>query len=111
VDDLYEIPEVRSVTPGHLVRAGESSSYDVNFGKEAGAGAVLLLKQGITGVTVCGVKGRTILYQKTEEVIKQRHVNLDMVSLYESMGFCFGRNPVRYQGEAVEITGPIDRIY
>ncbi|MEW5801985.1 MAG: 6-phosphofructokinase [bacterium] len=111
VEELYEIPEVRSVRPGHLVRAGESSSYDVNFGKEAGAGAVLLLKQGITGVTICRINGKSILYQKTEDVIKQRHVNLDMVALYETMGFCFGRNPVPYQGEAVEVTGSIDRIY
>jgi len=111
VDELYEIPEVRSVTPGHLVRAGDSSSYDVNFGKEAGAGAVLLLKQGMSGVTICGVKGRTILYQRTQDVIKQRHVSLDMVALYETMGFCFGRSPVQYKGEAVEITGFIDRIY
>ncbi|MEW6381830.1 MAG: 6-phosphofructokinase [bacterium] len=111
VEGVYEIPEVRSVTPGHLVRSGESSSYDVNFGKEAGAGAVLLLKQGISGVTICGVKGRTILYQKTEEVIKQRHVNLDMVALYETMGFCFGRKPARYEGRGMELTGPIDRLY
>jgi len=111
VEGVYEIPEVRSVTPGHLVRCGESSAYDVNFGKEAGAGAVLLLKQGITGVTICGVKGKSILYQKTEDIIKQRHVDLDMVALYEEMGFCFGRKPGRYQGEAVEIFGPIDRIY
>lgn len=111
VEGVYEIPEVRSVTPGHLVRAGESSSYDVNFGKEAGAGAVLLLKEGVTGVTICGVKGKIILYQKTADVIKQRHVDLDMVALYETMGFCFGRNPGRYEGRGRELTGPIDRLY
>ena len=111
VQGLYEIPEIRSVRPGHLVRCGASSSYDVNFGKEAGAGAVLLLRKGITGVTICGIKGNEILYQKTAEVIKQRHVDLDLVALYENMGFCFGREPRRYDGRPVEITGIIDRIY
>ena len=33
VKGVYEIPEVRSVLPGHLVRSGHSSPYDVNFGK------------------------------------------------------------------------------
>ena len=41
VKGLYEIPEIREVRPGHLVRCGHSSAYDVNFGKEAGAAAVL----------------------------------------------------------------------
>ena len=40
VEGLYEIPEVRSVSPGHLVRCGHSSVYDVNFGKEVGAASV-----------------------------------------------------------------------
>ena len=39
---VYEIPEVREVTPGHLVRSGPSSAYDVNFGQRAGAASVLL---------------------------------------------------------------------
>lgn len=111
VQGLYEFPEIRSVRPGHLVRCGASSSYDVNFGKEAGAGAVLLLRRGITGVTICGIKGNKILYQKTSEVIKQRYVDLDLVALYEDMGFCFGRESGTYKGEATEIIGPIDRIY
>ena len=36
VEGLYEVPEVRAVSPGHLVRCGHSSVYDVNFGKEVG---------------------------------------------------------------------------
>src|SRR3989338_6829677 len=40
---VYETPEVREVTPGHLVRSGASSAFDVNFGHRAGAAAVLLL--------------------------------------------------------------------
>ncbi|MEK7308545.1 MAG: 6-phosphofructokinase, partial [Nitrospirota bacterium] len=39
---VYEIPEVREVTLGHLVRSGQSSSFDVNFGQKTGAAAVLL---------------------------------------------------------------------
>ncbi len=34
VKGINEIPEVRAVAPGHLVRCGHSSAYDVNFGKE-----------------------------------------------------------------------------
>lgn len=55
VKGINEIPEVRTVAPGHLVRCGHSSAYDVNFGKEAGAGAFILLNQNITGVTVAGI--------------------------------------------------------
>ena len=40
---VYEAPEVREVTPGHLVRAGHSSSRDVNFGYKAGAACSLFL--------------------------------------------------------------------
>jgi 6-phosphofructokinase 1 len=91
VEGLYTIPEVREVTPGHLVRCGHSSAYDVNFGKEGGAAAVALLAKGITGVTVAGIYGSEVRYMPTEEAIKQRHVDLDLVSLYERLGICFGR--------------------
>jgi 6-phosphofructokinase 1 len=39
VSGVYELPEIREVTPGHLVRSGRSTSYDVNFGREVGAAA------------------------------------------------------------------------
>ena len=42
VPDLFEAPEVRDVVPAHLVRAGHTSAFDVSFGKQVGAGAVLL---------------------------------------------------------------------
>jgi len=31
---VYEIPEVRKSTPGHLVRCGGSSAFDVTFGTD-----------------------------------------------------------------------------
>ena len=96
VEKLYEIPEVRAVTPGHLVRCGRASAYDVNFGKEAGAAAVSLLVNGITGVTVAEVKGKEVRYMKSEEAIVQRHVDLDQVALFEQLGTCFGRSPAKY---------------
>ena len=96
VEGLYTIPEVREVTPGHLVRCGHSSAYDISFGKESGAAAVALLKNGITGVTVAGVYGKEVRYMPTEEAIKQRHVDLDTVSLYEQLGVCFGRKPEKF---------------
>jgi 6-phosphofructokinase 1 len=111
VPGVYKIPEVREVTPGHLVRSGRSTAYDVNFGKEAGAGAVILLTKGLGGNTVVSVKGRKITYKPTAEVIIQRHVDLDMVSFYETLGTCFGRTPAEYTPEVVEMKGDIERVY
>jgi 6-phosphofructokinase 1 len=45
VPGVYELPEIREITPGHLVRSGHTSAFDVNFGKEAGAAAVILLSK------------------------------------------------------------------
>lgn len=91
VKGLNEIPEIRAVTPGHLVRCGHSSVYDVNFGKEAGAAAVILLKNHLSGVTVSGIVNGKIQYMETTEAIKQRHVDIDIVTLHEQLGTCFGR--------------------
>ena len=91
VPGLYERPEVREVRPGHLVRCGNSSAYDVNFGKEAGASAVLLLEKGVTGVTFARLSEGKIIYMKTEDAIKERSVSLYQVAIHESMGICFGR--------------------
>jgi 6-phosphofructokinase 1 len=93
VQGINEIPEIRSVVPGHLVRCGRSSAYDVNFGKEAGAAAVTLIKNGIYGVTIAGIQDGEVRYMKAAEAIKQRHVNTDQVKFYEQMGVCFGRKP------------------
>ena len=111
VDGLYDVPEIRDVAPGHLVRCGNASAYDVNFGKEAGAGAVRLLEEGITGVTVIKVVGDHVHYMDTHEAIKQRHVDLDQVALYEQLGVCFGRMPFEYNPEFIRVTGKVDRIY
>ena len=94
VKGLYETPEVREVRPGHLVRCGKSSAFDVNFGLEAGGASVMLLKNGIFGVTIVDVKGDNIRYMKTEDAIKQRHVDESLIAFYEKMGFCFGRKKV-----------------
>lgn len=109
VKGIYEIPEVRAVTPGHLVRCGHSSPYDVNFGKEVGAGAVLLLLQGISGVTVVGVDGNEIRYMKTADAIVQRHVDPDIVCFYEKLGVCFGRKPQDCKLKFEEVKGKIFR--
>ncbi len=109
VPGLYEVPEVRDVKPEHLVRSGKSSAFDVNFGMEAGAGAVVLLLKGITGVTVQDVKKGEIRYLPTEEAIKERTVDLDMISFYEILGVCFGRKPVPYKVKFKENKGEIER--
>jgi 6-phosphofructokinase 1 len=96
IEDIYMFPEIREVALGHLVRAGFTSSYDVTFGKQAGGGAVLLMKQGITGVTIVGVESEDVTYMPTQIAIKQRNVDISEVAFYESMGVCFGREPVEY---------------
>jgi 6-phosphofructokinase 1 len=96
---VYEIPEVREVTLGHLVRSGKSSAYDVNFGQKAGVAATILLMEGKSGNTVVNVIGNKILYQPTSEVIKRREVDLDEVALFESSGICFGRESKKYEYE------------
>ena len=111
VPGVYEEPEIRVVTPEHLVRCGFASSYDVEFGLEAGAGAVLLLLQGIHGVTVTGVDCGVVKYMKTEDAIKQRHVDLREVALFEHLGYCFGRQPAELDASFEEVRGVISRIY
>ena len=109
VKGIYEIPEVRAVVPGHLVRCGHSSPYDVTFGKEAGASAVLLLLQNIFSVTIVGVSGNTIRYMDTQEAIKQRYVDLNLVSFYENLGISFGRSPVANHVEFKKVSPPVER--
>jgi 6-phosphofructokinase 1 len=111
VPGVYELPEIREVTPGHLVRCGASSSYDVNFGKEIGAAAVVLLTKGLGGNTVVKVRGTKIYYKPTAEVIKQRLVDMNTVAFYESLGVCFGRKPEKFEPELLELSGDIEREY
>lgn len=106
---VYEIPEVREVIPGHLVRSGHSSAFDVNFGYRAGAAAVLLLLEGKTGVTVVNVEGNNISYMPTSEAIKQRPVDIREIALFESLGICFGRKPEKYECQFREVKGEIER--
>ena len=94
---VYMIPEVREVTPGHLVRSGHSSAFDVNFGYKVGAAAVFLLKNGKFGQTVVNVDGDQISYQPTAAVIKRREVDLREIAIFESVGICFGREPQKYK--------------
>ena len=109
VDGIYMFPEIREVSLGHLVRSGDTSSYDVAFGKQAGAAAVHLLRAGIIGVTVVGIEHQSITYMPTSDAIKQRFVNLDEISLYEDMGICFGREPVKYKPQFKKQEGMVHR--
>ena len=52
--------------------------------------------EGITGVTVASVIRGEINYLSTKDAIVQRHVDVEMLSLYEELGVCFGRKPVEY---------------
>jgi len=106
---VFEIPEVREVTPGHLVRSGDSSAYDVTFGYRAGAAAVLLLLAGKAGNTVVDVDGPRISYMPTPEAIKRKEVDVREIALFESLGICFGRKPQKYEYELLEKKGSIER--
>lgn len=106
---VYLIPEVREVTPGHLVRSGSSSAFDVNFGHKAGAAAVLLLLEGKAGNTVVNVNGNRIYYQATPEAIKRREVDVRELALFESLGTCFGRKVQNYEYELIETNKPMER--
>ncbi len=110
VKDVYEVPEVREVRPGHLVRCGHSSVYDVNFGREVGASAVILLNNGLSGVSVIGVQQGKIQYMPTEKVIEQRHVDTSMIAFYESLGVSFGRKPLEYKPTIEERKTKIERF-
>jgi 6-phosphofructokinase 1 len=103
---VYLVPEVREVTPGHLVRSGHSSAFDVIFGHRAGAVAVFLLLEGKTGYTVVNVVGDKIYYMPTSEAIKRKEVDLNEVALFESLGTCFGRPPRKYDYELIETAEP-----
>jgi len=111
VPGVYVIPEVREVTPGHLVRSGASSAFDVNFGYKAGAASVFLLLEGKTGNTVVGLEGKNIRYLPTSEAIKRREVDMREVSLFESLGICFGRKPEKFEHEFSEVKGEIERLF
>lgn len=109
VKGIYESPEIREVTPGHLVRSGHSSAFDVVFGSQAGAVGVILLTEGKRGVTVVGVDGKEVRYMPTSEAIVQRHVDLNEVALFEKLGICFGRKVEEYKPEFMKISGHIRR--
>jgi 6-phosphofructokinase 1 len=109
VKGINEIPEIRSVAPGHLVRCGHSSAFDVNFGKEVGAGAFILLSQGISGVTVCGIYNGKVRYIDTKEAIKQQFVDTHQVAIYEAIGTCFGRIPEKIHAKSERLNQATER--
>jgi 6-phosphofructokinase 1 len=109
IKGINEIPEVRTISFGHLVRCGHSSAYDVNFGKEAGAAAFILLNQGISGVTVSGISNGKIRYIETKEAIKQRLVDTHQVAIYEALGTCFGRNPEKIHTKPEKLSQAMER--
>jgi 6-phosphofructokinase 1 len=106
---VYEVPEVREVTPGHLVRSGHSSAFDVNFGYKTGASAVLLLADGKVGNTIVNVDGEKVYYLPTSEAIKQRPVDVSELALFEDLGICFGRESEKYLPEFVMASSAIPR--
>ncbi len=101
VEKMNEVPQIRETVLGYLVRSGSTSALDANFGKDTGAGAVVLLANGISGVTITGVINGKVQYIPTESAIMQRHVSPEMIAFYEKMGVCFGRNVLACSPECV----------
>jgi len=81
----------------------------VNFGMESGAAAVTLLNSGIGGVTIAGVVGKEVRYMAAHDAIKQRHVDLEQVGLFEQLGKCFGRKKQEFAPQFKKLKMPPDR--
>ena len=58
-----------------------------------------------------GISGDTIKYIPTQEAIKQRHVDLNLVAFYETLGICFGRNPDKINIKFKKQEGFIERHF
>jgi 6-phosphofructokinase 1 len=111
VPGVCELPEIRTLVPEHLVRCGFTTAYDASFGLEVGAAAVLLLIEGIYGVTVVAHSRGEIVYMPTAEAIKQRTISEEQLRLYEQLGFFFGRKPQPYSAKVREAHGLVSRVY
>lgn len=111
VESVYEIPEVREIRPGHLVRCGGTSAVDANFGLQVGAGAVELARNKTFGVTVVGYREGAVQYMDCAAAIEQRFVDLNEVAMFEAMGISFGRPPEAPNAKLAKITGKPDRVY
>ncbi len=111
VDGLFEVPEVRTIVPSHLVRSGTTSAYDANFGMVAGANAVVLLLRDFSGITVTGFSNNTAWYMDIKDAIKSRLVDLTEVAVFEQLGFTFGRVRQEYEPACKKETRYPQRIY
>lgn len=111
VEGVYEIPEVREIRPGHLMRCGFSTAVDANFGLEVGAGAVELVSSGTFGVTVTSYQAGKLEYMDVKDAIVQRHVDVADVALFESLGVSFGRKPEKASAKAEKVSGKPRRVY
>ncbi|HEY9684550.1 MAG TPA: 6-phosphofructokinase [Oculatellaceae cyanobacterium] len=111
VQGVYEIPEVREIRPSHLVRCGFTSAVDANFGLEVGSAAVELIADGTFGVTVVEYRAGKISYMDVKEAIVQRLVDPSDVALFESLGMCFGREPVKPEPKKEKFSGVPARVY
>ncbi|MBQ9565126.1 MAG: 6-phosphofructokinase [Synergistaceae bacterium] len=109
VPGVFEIPEIREIVPSHIVRSGSTSAFDVKFGKEIGSAAVILLDEGVSGVTVVRVRNGAIRYMPTADAIVQRLVSVDDIDFYEQMDVCFGRKREIYDAKLEKQEGPVER--
>jgi 6-phosphofructokinase 1 len=103
VEKMNALPEIREVLPSYLFRSGPTSAMDACFGRDVGAAALVAIVNGMSGVTVTGIKNGVVQCAETTCVIGQRMVQDQTVRFYETMGICFGRKPGRFQPQIAKV--------
>ena len=77
------------------LQCGKTSEPEV--GDIAGTVTDSITGEMLSGVTVTGFSDNTARYMDIKDAIKQREVSLHEVSIFEQLGFCFGRVREEYE--------------
>ena len=72
------------------------------------AGVEYAIRDIVSVATKLEQQGKKIQYLQTQEAIKQRHVDLDAVTVFEQLGICFGREKKEIAPDFEEIKEKVD---
>jgi len=113
IEKVHVYPDVKSVNLGHTVRSGIADAYDATQGQKIGAAAIELVLNEKFGMGVAGVEGQQILVMPIGKLRQQRPVNPETITLFEKMGYDFGREPLKYTPTIKEVSSgdEISRIF